>query len=104
MIIDHRTYTLHPGRIKAFLELYQNRAWPLQLKYLGDCVGWYTSTDIGQLNQVIHLWRYTDLADRAARRARMLADPDWPGYAEAVAPLIQHQENKILTATPFFTG
>lgn len=102
MIVDHRTYTLHPGKMKTFLELYASSGWPLQLQYLGDCVGWYTSTDIGQLNQVVHLWRYQDLSDRANRRAAMIADPAWPHYAEAAAPLIQHQENKILSAAPFY--
>ncbi len=102
MIVDHRTYTLHPGRMKSFLEIYASHGWPLQQQYLGDCVGWYTSTDIGQLNQVVHLWRYRDLADRASRRAAMLADPAWPLYAEAVYALIQHQENKILSAPAFY--
>lgn len=104
MIVDHRTYTLHPGKLKAFLELYGSKGWPLQQQYLGDCVGWYSSMDIGQLNQVVHMWRFKDLNDRAERRARMVADPAWPAYAEAAAPLIQHQENKILSAAPFFKG
>lgn len=104
MIVDHRTYTLYPGKLKAFLELYGSQGWPLQQQYLGDCVGWYTSMDIGALNQVIHMWRFVDLNDRAARRARMQADAGWPRYAEAAAPLIQHQENKILSAAAFFGG
>ena len=102
MIVDHRTYTLHPGKVKAFLEIYGRKGWPLQQQYLGDCIGWYVSTDIGPLNQVVHLWRYHDLNDRAARRARMQSDPLWAVFAEAAAPLIQHQENKILSAAPFY--
>lgn len=104
MLVDHRTYTLYPGKLKAFLELYGSKGWPLQQQYLGDCVGWYSSMDIGQLNQVVHLWRFKDLNDRAERRARMQADPGWPLFAETAAPLIQHQENKILSAAPFFKG
>ena len=34
----------------------------------------------------------------------MAADPAWAGYLEQAAPLIQHQENKILSAAPFYTG
>jgi hypothetical protein len=34
----------------------------------------------------------------------MQADAAWPVYAEAAAPLIQHQENKILSAAPFYPG
>lgn len=30
MIVDHRTYTLYPGKLKAFLELYGSKGWPLQ--------------------------------------------------------------------------
>ncbi|MGB1884398.1 MAG: NIPSNAP family protein [Gammaproteobacteria bacterium] len=102
MIVDHRTYTIHPGKIGEFLDLYRRLAYPLQKKYLGDCIGWYTSTDIGQLNQVVHLWRFSDLNDRGQRRANMAADPAWPTYLEQATPLIQHMENKILTAAPHF--
>ena len=103
MIIDHRTYTIYPGKINEFLNIYQEKAWPLQLQYLGDCAGWYVSMDIGPLNQVVHLWRYKDLADRADRRNRMAQDPGWPVYLAAATPLIQHMENKILSAAPFYT-
>ena len=58
--------------------------------------------DIGQLNQIVHMWRFSDLNDRATRRAAMAADPGWPAYAEQASPLIQHMENKILSPAPFF--
>ena len=102
MIIDHRTYTLHPGKINDFIAIYGEQGYPLQLKYLGECAGWYVSMDIGPLNQVVHLWRYRDLADRAERRAKMNADPDWQAYLAAATPLLQRMENKILTAAPFY--
>jgi hypothetical protein len=102
VIIDHRTYTLHPGRLPAFLELYGAEGFPVQTEYLGQPYGWFVSTDIGALNQVVHLWKYTDLMDREARRARMLADPRWQAYLAKSAALIQHMENKILRGTGFF--
>ena len=40
MIIDHRTYAIKPGKLDDYLDAYQTLAWPLQLKYLGHCVGW----------------------------------------------------------------
>lgn len=103
MLVDHRTYTIHPGKIADFLALYGELAWPIQRRHLGDCVGWYQSMDIGQLNQVVHMWRFSDLNDRAARRAAMAADPGWPAYMSQAAPLIQHMENKILHAAPHFS-
>ena len=59
---------------------------------------------IGQLNQVVHMWRYSDLNDRAARRAALAADPGWAEYLAQGAPLIQHMENKILSPAPFYDG
>jgi hypothetical protein len=47
MIVDHRTYNIKPGQLNAYLKLYETEALPMQLKYLGHCVGWYVSNDIG---------------------------------------------------------
>ena len=102
MIVDHRTYTLHPGRIYEFLDLYEVTGLPLQRQYLGEPLGWYVSMDIGTLNQIVHLWRYDDLADRAARRARLQADPAWRDYLKRASPMFQSMENKILHPAPFF--
>lgn len=103
MIVDHRTYTTHPGKIPDFLEVYGKMGYPLQMKFLGDCRGWYFSMDIGELNQVVHLWGYKDIADRATRRAALNADPEWQEYLKAALPLLQKMENKIVTPAPFYT-
>ena len=102
MIIDHRTYTLHPGRLPEFVELYGREGYPVQTQHLGEPYGWFVSHDIGELNQVVHMWRYADLADREQRRARMLADPRWQAYLAKASPMLARMENKILRGTPFF--
>ncbi len=102
MIIDHRTYNVIPGQLNHFLKVYETQGYPLQLKYLGDCRGWYFSMDIGELNQVVHLWAYKDIADRAARRQKLNGDPDWQNYLAEALPLLQKMENKILSPAPFF--
>ena len=102
MIIDHRTYTLHPGKLPQLLKLYQEKGYAVQTRHLGKPVGWYVSMDIGQLNQIVHMWAYDDLNQRAARRAAMQADPEWAAYLAEATPLLQRMENKILTAAPFF--
>jgi hypothetical protein len=100
MIIEHRTYTVAQGRMEEYLALYERAALPLQLKYLGHLVGFFTS-EIGPLNQVVHLWRYDSLADREARRARMNADPEWRAYVKSIAGMFVSQESKILNPTRF---
>lgn len=105
MIVDIRTYTTHPGKMALWLDIYQQYAWPLQQKYLGDCVGFYTTSE-GRLNQIIHIWRYESLADREARRGAMLKDPAWPVFMEksAQSGYLVAQENSIAKPTPFFAA
>ncbi len=60
----------------------------------------YFSTDIGALHQIVHLWAYRDLADRADRRARLAASPAWQAYLKKVQPLQITQQNEILMPAP----
>ena len=69
MIIEQRTYDFHPGAVPKFFALYEDTgARELQRRILGNLVGYYVS-EIGPLNQTVHLWGYASLDDRAARRA-----------------------------------
>ena len=88
MIIDHRTYTVAHGKMQDYLMRYERDALPIQLRHLGGLVGFWVS-EVGPLNQVVHIWRYASMADREERRARMAQDPVAHGrftraYLEAV--------------------
>lgn len=100
--IDYRTYTLQPGKAGAFFKLYETEAMAIQTKHLGNCIGFYQS-DIGTQHQIVHLWAYTDINDRARRRAAMMADPNWNAYLSKASPLFTHMENAILRPAPFWT-
>ncbi|MBR72347.1 MAG: NIPSNAP family protein [Rhodospirillaceae bacterium] len=101
MIVEQRTYTLHPGQHNNYLELYEAEGLPIQLPILGHLVGYYF-TDIGPLNQIIHMWGYRSLDERALRRKNLFEDKNWLAYIEKVRPMIVSQESKILLPTPFF--
>ena len=103
MIIDLRIYTCKPNKMAAFVKLYEEKAWPLQLKYLGECLGWYTTVE-GPLNRVVHMWGYADQGDRERRRMAMAADPAWSNYLATAAEseLLIDMENRLLKRTPFF--
>ena len=102
MIVDMRTYTVRPGQLAAYVKLYQEHGWPLQQKYLGTCLGWYTVAE-GTLNTVVHMWRYDSQGDREQRRAAMAQDPAWKEFLRltAEAGLLMKQENTFLTPTAF---
>jgi len=73
----------------------------VQLRHLGNCVGWYMS-DIGPQNEVVHMWGYRDIADRQQRRNAMQADPAWPPYLTKGTALLANMENAILRPAPFW--
>jgi len=98
MIYEMRTYTLYPGKVPEFLEIME-QGLPVREKYSKLGGFWYT--DIGVLNQVIHLWPYDDLAHRASVRQTMLQDPEWREVVEKLTPLIMRMESKILNPAPF---
>jgi hypothetical protein len=102
MIVDLRIYTTRPNRLMDFVTLYKTYAWPLQQKYLGTCLGWYTTVE-GELNTVVHMWRYESQADREARRNALAADTEWQIYLAkaAEAGLLVHMQNRILKPTDF---
>ena len=102
MIVDLRIYTVKPGRVGDFVKLYQEHAWPLQEKYLGRCIGWFTGLE-GQLNQIVQVWAYESQADREARRLAMNQDPAWQDYLKRMGEsgLLLHTENRFLTPTEF---
>ena len=99
MIVDHRTYTIPHGRMKEYLQRYETIL-PVQRRHLGLYIGCFVS-EIGPLNQVIHLWGFASMADREARRARLEQDPEWRAFLEKNAGPFTAQETKILRATSF---
>ena len=97
MIIDERTYTVQPGKLNVYLKSHLRDALPVMRKHLGEPYAYFT-TETGDLNQFVHLWRYTSFADREVRRARLYADRKWLAYRVRVGKTgwVLHQENRIL--------
>ena len=74
MLYEVRTYRLKQGTtnkaIDAFAEGYETRK-----KYSKIAAFWYT--EIGPLNEIIHVWPYESLDERARIRAEAAEDPNW---------------------------
>jgi hypothetical protein len=95
MIYEIRTYTLKPGQIPEFEKRFE-ASLPARLKYSELAAFWHT--EIGPLNQVIHVWPYENLQQRAEIRARASQEPDWP---PKTGELIVSQEAGIYVPPPF---
>ena len=70
MIYDFRMYTLKPGAVPDYMAAVKDVALPLRLSHGIKLAGWYYS-DIGELNQVVHIWAYRDHAHMAESKAKV---------------------------------
>jgi len=103
MIVDVRTYTLVPRKTPQFLKAFETHALPIMARHGFELMGFYTS-QIGALNQVLHLWRYESLAELEKKRAARDADPAWGEYLALTEGLVMLQENKIMRPMPYATA
>lgn len=100
MIIEERIYTCYCGKAQQYVKMYEEEGLKIQRPILGHLLGYFTS-ELGELNQVVHLWAYENYEDRAVRRRTLLANSEWKTYAAKVQPLVHTQQNKILIPAPF---
>ena len=100
MLYEERTYTLKPGSLAAYFKTYEAEGLAVQKAILGNLVG-YFSTEFGTLNQVVHIWAYESLDERARRRAKLWQDQTWLAYAAKIIPLVEKMENRLLLPAPF---
>ena len=100
MIVEERIYTLEVGKAPEYLRLYEQEGLAIQTPILGNLIG-YFSSEIGELNLVVHMWGYESFEERTRRRAELMADPGWQAYVAKVRPLVLRQENRILIPAPF---
>ncbi len=95
MIYEVRTYTMKPGTVAQFEENFGN-ALPHREKY--SELGAFWHTEIGPLNQVIHVWPFENLEERTRIRAEAAQDPNWPPASDGN---ILNMESEIWTPAPF---
>jgi NIPSNAP len=100
MIVDVRTYTLIPRRLRKYLALFEMHALPVMKRHNLELIGYYVS-HIGPLNQVVHLWRYDSLADMERKRTARDADPAWTEFLAMTEGMVLVQENKVMRPTSF---
>jgi hypothetical protein len=95
MIYEIRTYHLAPGSLaeveKRFGEAYEHRK-----KYSPLAAFWHT--EIGPLNEIIHVWPFQDLGERARIRAEVAKEPNWP---PKISEFVLSMQSEILVPFPF---
>ncbi len=96
MIIEMRTYTVRPGSIAEVVKRFGD-ALPNRQKY-GDQLVAVWQSEVGQLNQFIHVWAYDSFEQRTSVRDAAMKDPGWPPKN---SEFLVEMQNGIFHPAPF---
>ena len=102
MFIEQRQYTAHPGKLPAWLKLYEEVGGPCSARHLGPPIGFFT-VEFGTINRVLFVRGFDDIDDRERQIAAREADPEWGRFrteSAKIGPLAM-QEAKLLKTVPF---
>ncbi|WP_426232037.1 NIPSNAP family protein [Pararhizobium sp. DWP3-4] len=86
--------------MSSYLKLVGQEGLAIQQPILGDLIGYFV-TEIGDLNHVVHLWRFQSYEDRSLRRRRLSENELWQSFTPRLSACIETMENRILTPTDF---
>ena len=95
MLYEVRTYRLQQGSTNKVIDLFAE-AYEHRKKHSEIAAFWYT--EIGPLNEVIHVWPYESLDERARIRAEAAKDPNWP---PKISDFLLEQRSEIFVPFPF---
>eukprot|EP01113_Clastostelium_recurvatum_P043728 TRINITY_DN727_c0_g1_i2.p1 TRINITY_DN727_c0_g1~~TRINITY_DN727_c0_g1_i2.p1 ORF type:complete len:249 (+),score=59.74 TRINITY_DN727_c0_g1_i2:39-785(+) len=98
-VYELRTYDIKPEFFPAFLQLTAKHI-HLRTQH-SPCLG-YWATEIGGINQVVHLWEYDSLDQRAGVRKALGGDKDWNAlYMTPMRPMLAKQDNAVMLTFPW---
>lgn len=101
MIYEKRTYTINPLKMADWLALYQSDATAVQTDHLGQLIGFFF-TEIGVVNQVVHIWAYGFGRSSGAPRADG-PDERWQTFSRKNRELaaVERLESVLMRPTAF---
>jgi hypothetical protein len=95
---DLRIYRFNPGRAAAWARDYKSIL-PMREKYSRNIGLWVGEAP--QPNEVLHMWNYESLAQRAEARGRLFKDPEWLAFLARNAGAIVEMNNILLLPTDY---
>jgi hypothetical protein len=93
-VFEFRTYSLRPDVTEEYVEKLM-AALPIRERYSPNAGVWTSMS--GLADQLLHVWPYSDLAQRNEVRAALQADHDWESFVKTIVDLIEDQVSWVLT-------
>jgi hypothetical protein len=95
MIIEVRTYRLKPGSVAEVEKRFAEKL-PEREKLSKLAAFWHT--EVGPLNEIIHVWPYDSFEQRLEIRAKAISLGIWP---PANGEFIENMQSEIFIPAPF---
>jgi hypothetical protein len=97
MINELRMYTTRPGKMHHVVNASATVAQKIRDgDTYGKLIG-HWSSELGRMNQYIHMWEYTDVEEMRKLRSELASKEDWKNkFVPLVGPYILTQEIRLL--------
>jgi hypothetical protein len=92
-VYELRWYRTQPGKAGEWITHFKEIL-PVRAQFMRRVGVW--TTEIGQLNEVVHMWVFKDLNDRAASRAKLGQNAEWQAFVGKTVPLLAHMQSIVL--------
>jgi len=96
-IYEFRNYRTSPGAVTRWLELFTG-VLEVREKYTRMVGLW--ATEVPEVNEVCHIWVYSDLNARAAARNALLKDPAWQDFLRDSTGLLDELHSTVMLPVP----
>jgi len=98
MLYELRTYTVKPGTLGDIVKAAGTVSRDVRGDNYGKLEG-YWFTEIGPLNQVMHMWSYESYDERTRLRGELAKNPRWNNeYIPLIRPIVVRQDIRLLNA------
>lgn len=96
MLYEVRTYRLKPRGVPEFINTF-GKAYEKRQSL--SKISAFFHTEIGPLNEVIHIWPYKDGVERDKKRVKSVSDKKY-AWPPKVAHLQEHMQSELFTPSP----
>jgi hypothetical protein len=101
-LYELRTYTLYVGKMAEAVKLYQEYFQKFEKAGPNKKLVGFFIADTGTINQLFHLWKFDDDADRRRHWEAVYANKEFiEDFAPKIRALLMTQEVKLLQAAPW---
>ncbi|CAH1270288.1 NIPSNAP3A [Branchiostoma lanceolatum] len=98
-LYELRTYSIRPDCFGEFLKLSDDN---MHMRMEHSKLIGYWRTELGGINEVVHIWEYDSFSHRAAVRQALAKDPEWASkYFSKILPMLVKQENAAMHLMPW---